>query len=233
MQEIEKAISRAIESLPGDRRDRRPVKIRKKNEKWRHDADYIRYVESGESAAVFVVRDIVQSLSTSGKWIDIISMDCYNEEPDGKAFNWIVCELFPRKIQPEYSEDAAHNKYITWQTATKDIFQQRSEGYNGPKYLILCTLRNKNKGKTINFVLFRIFKAFVGPGDATRLRSEAPKEFESESFTEPMKPDWEYKIKFLRKLSDSQAEYIKSHEAEIRSKIHSGVKITLEIMGIK
>ena len=39
---------------------------------WQHDAEYISYIESGESAAVFIVRDIVNSIDTTGKWIDVI-----------------------------------------------------------------------------------------------------------------------------------------------------------------
>ena len=46
-------------------------------EKWKHDTEYISYIESGESAAVFIVRDIVNSIDTSGKWIDVISLNTY------------------------------------------------------------------------------------------------------------------------------------------------------------
>ncbi|MBD5522290.1 MAG: hypothetical protein HDR03_13890 [Lachnospiraceae bacterium] len=42
--------------------------------KIKYDADYISYVESGESAAVFVARDIVRSIDTSGMWIDILNL---------------------------------------------------------------------------------------------------------------------------------------------------------------
>ena len=107
----------------------------KHNQSWKYDADYIRYVESGESAAVFVVRDVVQAVKTSGKWIDIISFSCYEEEPNGKAFHWIVCELFLRKIQPVYEDyDTERNKYITWLTAHRDIAQQRAEGGNARNF---------------------------------------------------------------------------------------------------
>ncbi len=34
---------------------------------WKHDAEYISYIESGESAAVFIVRDICNSIDTKGK----------------------------------------------------------------------------------------------------------------------------------------------------------------------
>lgn len=34
---------------------------------WKYDDEYISYIASGESAAVFVVRDIVSSIDTKGK----------------------------------------------------------------------------------------------------------------------------------------------------------------------
>ncbi|MBR0061509.1 MAG: hypothetical protein IJP68_08515, partial [Selenomonadaceae bacterium] len=44
-------------------------------EKIQYDAEYISYVEHGESAAVFITRDIVKSIKTKGKWIDVLSID--------------------------------------------------------------------------------------------------------------------------------------------------------------
>ena len=40
----------------------------------KHDAEYISYVESGEAAAVFIVRDLVRSIETKDKWVDVISI---------------------------------------------------------------------------------------------------------------------------------------------------------------
>ena len=34
---------------------------------WKHDAEYISYIESGESAVVFIARDIVNSIDTKGE----------------------------------------------------------------------------------------------------------------------------------------------------------------------
>jgi hypothetical protein rflaF_02164 len=117
---------------------------------WKHDAEYISYIESGESAAVFIVRDIVNSIDTRGKWVDVISLNNYYKRGAGSkmAFNWIIVELFPRKMQPKYDKnDSAHNRYLTWITAHEDIDKQRYEGFHGEKYLILCNLYNKNKNK--------------------------------------------------------------------------------------
>ena len=86
----------------------------------KHDAEYISYVESGESAAVFIVRDLVKVIETKGKWVDVISLNTYYKKGvgDRKAFNWIIVELFPRKLQPKYDKsDAENNRYLTWVTA--------------------------------------------------------------------------------------------------------------------
>ena len=41
--------------------------------KIKYDSAYISYVANGDSAAVFIARDIVRSIDTSGMWIDVIS----------------------------------------------------------------------------------------------------------------------------------------------------------------
>ena len=46
--------------------------MNKLNEK-KNDPEYISYLQNGDSAAVFIVRDIVKSVNTSGMWIDILS----------------------------------------------------------------------------------------------------------------------------------------------------------------
>ena len=114
--------------------------------KIKYDAEYISYVANGDSAAVFITRDIVESINTQGKWIDvsnIVDAEKYEYEFDEKYFSrWdfksFDVELFPRKIQPVYPENISdeHKKYITWQTSQKDIASQRQAGYVGTKFRI-------------------------------------------------------------------------------------------------
>ena len=40
-----------------------------------YSAEYISYVENGESAAVFITRDIAKEVPTNGMWVDVISAD--------------------------------------------------------------------------------------------------------------------------------------------------------------
>ena len=112
--------------------------------KEKYDAEYISYIESGESAAVFVARDIVKSINTTGKWIDIVDLK------DRRKYvgRWDF-EYFPRKRSPKYPAgmDDEGKKYITWQTAHIDISEQRAEGYKGTRFKICPKLVNRNKDK--------------------------------------------------------------------------------------
>ena len=117
--------------------------------KEKYDAEYISYIESGESAAVFVARDIVRSINTTGKWIDIVDLKERRKYEGRWDFDYFIIELFPRKRSPKYPAemDDEGKKYITWQTAHIDISEQRAEGYKGTRFKICQKLVNRNKGK--------------------------------------------------------------------------------------
>ncbi|MDE6663095.1 MAG: hypothetical protein K2K46_07090 [Lachnospiraceae bacterium] len=117
--------------------------------KIKYDADYISYVESGESAAVFVARDIVRSIDTSGMWIDILNLKGDKNDDDRWDFKHFTMELFPRRKYPKYPDGISDEdkKYITWKTAHEDILEQRSRGYKGTKFRIIPKLVNRNQGK--------------------------------------------------------------------------------------
>lgn len=118
-------------------------------DKIKYDAEYISYVESGESAAVFIVRDIVRSIDTTGMWIDVLSLEGDKNEDERWDFKHINVELFPRRLHPKYPAKASEEdkKYITWMTANEDIAEQRSHGYKGSKFRINPKLVNRNEGK--------------------------------------------------------------------------------------
>ncbi|MBD3879890.1 MAG: hypothetical protein SR1Q5_09495 [Quinella sp. 1Q5] len=179
------------------------------NEKIQYDAEYIRYVEHGESAAVFITRDIVKSIKTKGKWIDVLNIDGDKIETrffDDKGrekidFSWnfksFSVELFPRKTQPVYPDYASdeEKKYITWQTAHADIANLRQKGYKGVKFEIFPKLVNLNKGKyqTIQSVWSKISNQWVSAEyftSACELRDRKV----------PIKPKWDYHILKIRRL---------------------------------
>lgn len=191
---------------------------------WKHDTEYISYIESGESAAVFIVRDIVNSIDTKGKWVDVISLNTYYKRGTGDrmAFNWIIVELFPRKMQPKYDKnDSAHNRYLTWVTAHEDIAKQRQAGFHGEKYLVLCNLYNKNKNKFTTHTI--IARKYWEPMEAYR-----PMEVK-----DPVDPEWEYRIQVVKKVNAKQVSYIQNHEWELEEKIRENGKPTLAILGLQ
>lgn len=191
---------------------------------WKHDTEYISYIEGGESAAVFIVRDIVNSIDTKGKWVDVISLNTYYKRGAGDrmAFNWIIVELFPRKMQPKYDKnDSAHNRYLTWVTAHEDIAKQRQAGFHGEKYLVLCNLYNKNKNKFTTHTI--IARKYWEPMEAYR-----PMEVK-----DPVDPEWEYHIQAVKKVNAKQVSYIQNHEWELEEKIRENGKPTLAILGLQ
>lgn len=207
-------------------------KMNKKNEEWRKDSDYISYVSSGESAAVYIVRDIASDVNTEGMWIDIISFNTYQKRgaEERWAFNWIIAELFPRKLIPEYIDESSgygeryireYNRYLTWSTAHKDINRQRRRGYNGPMYLVLCDLVNVNSNK---FKVRTIYaKKYWEPQEAYR----------NMEIKEPVEPEWTYKIREVKKVNHIQVKYIEDNEWEIEEEIRAHGRPTLEILGIE
>ena len=178
-------------------------------EKIKYDAEYISYVENGESAAVFITRDVVKSIKTKGKWVDVLTVDGEKIEAiffDDKRqkridrrwdFKSFSVELFPRKTQPVYPAYATDDeiKYITWQTAHADIRNLRQKGYKGVKFEIFPKLVNLNEGK---------YEVIREAWDKKRNRRVAKEYFTSNcEWRErkvPLKPQWEYHILKIRRL---------------------------------
>lgn len=167
-------------------------------EKKKYDPEYISYVENGESAAVFITRDVVRAIDTSGKWVDVLSTSGYKNNQGRWDFSEFTVELFPRKTRPVYPEYASEDdkKYITWQTAHKDISALRASGYKGTKFKICPKLVNKNKGKyrTIEKIWNKKFGRYVPKHWA---RSE---DCEIQKKKVPVEPEWEYHIISINRI---------------------------------
>ena len=114
-------------------------------EKWYErfeNQGFIDYYESGEAAAVHVVRDCAAAVNTTGKWIDVISVNTFETQFEGRiGFNWIIVELFSRIHQPKYTDDREYNRYLTWHAAHDDIAQHRSKNHHGEKFIVICKLK--------------------------------------------------------------------------------------------
>lgn len=194
------------------------------NKRVKYDDEYIRYIESGESASVLITRDIVNSINTTNKWIDVIELQAYDIH-DQRAFYYFIVELFDRRIKPIYPKYAniEEKKYITWKTAHQDIEEQRNKGIKGPKYLVLSHLHNENKGKykTKQAVWNKTFNRWVPDAWFTSSCEYREKRIYK-------KPKWKYYILNVKKVTYKQMNFIKEHECEIIDKIRKSRKAKLE-----
>ena len=114
-----------------------------------YDPEYISYVKNGDSAAVFITRDVADAVPTGGRWVDVIDVDGRQRADRRWDFRAFTVELFPRKEQPVYPQGISEDdrKYITWKTAHDDIAKQRRSGVRGVKYRVRPKLVNRNAGK--------------------------------------------------------------------------------------
>lgn len=193
------------------------------NKRVKYDDEYIRYIKSGKSAAVFIMRDIDNSINTANKWIDVIELRTFYLHGE-RAFYYFIVELFDRKIKPSYSEyPNLDKKYITWKTANQDIEEQREKGVKGPKYLVLSHLYNENKGKykTVKAVWNKTFNQWVPDAWFT-----PSCEYRMKRVYE--KPKWKYRVLNVKKVTNKQMKYIKKHENEIINTIRKNGRPKLE-----
>ena len=162
-----------------------------------YSSEYISYIENGESAAVFIARDIAKAVPTQGMWIDVLSMDKKERKDNRWDFNSFIVELFPRKTKPVYPKDATkeNKKYITWQTAHEDIEKQREQGFKGSRYIIRPRLVNHNKGKYITRLA--VWNVTFGRWVPDKWFTSSCEWREKK---EPIKAKWEYEISTIEKL---------------------------------
>jgi hypothetical protein len=206
--------------------------------KQKYSAEYISYVERGDSAAVFIVRDIVVEIETSNMWVDVVDLSA-SKKNNQFEFNYIIVEIFKRKIKPLYPEKDEFNgfdytetcKYITWETANRDIQEQKSKKFIGPKYLILCSLINKNKGKWIieDAVWNKKFQRWVNKDWIMTSECVVKKK---KIFVPPEKNDWSYQIDAVRKLRISDVERIKTNKEDILKKIELSSKPKIDFFDL-
>lgn len=144
-----------------------------------------------------MTRDIAKEVPTDGMWVDVISAN-KKDRVDGRwDFTSFTVELFPKITRPEYPPDASEEskKYITWQTACKDIENHRKQGHRGSKYRICPQLVNINKDK---YTMEEAVWSFS-------LDSWVPKSWfdsgcEWREKEVPLEPQWEYEIRSVKKI---------------------------------
>lgn len=109
---------------------------------------YLKYANSEEALAVLFVKKHI--IKAKGHWVDIDDCRRYEMSTDKMHFRFVTGGLYVRKIQPKYppkSEYTINGKFdeeryyltvraITWDTAHRDIEQQKSKKISHPKFKI-------------------------------------------------------------------------------------------------
>ena len=119
---------------------------------------YLEYASTEEAFAVlFVKKHLAQA---KGHWVDIVDCRRYEMSSDNLHFRFVIGGLYKRKIQPQYPSKAAYTidgefdergyylmiRAITWETAHKDIEQQKSKNVAPSKFKITGVSYDKNRG---------------------------------------------------------------------------------------
>lgn len=193
---------------------------------------YSSYTRTEESKVVFLVKSFSKELDTKSKWVDVVSYDYRYRDYGKSGFNYLIVELFDRKILPKYpkkTKDQTDGEYsalcraITWEVSHEDIHKQRSEGIRGPIYLFVLSLYNKNRGKKI-IIEKPFWNEEYGGFDHTGKVPTTTKKFE-----EDMEPDWDYRIVGLREINDVVSDQIRRcFDKYIYEKILAERRIDLE-----
>lgn len=107
-------------------------------EKIIRDAEYMKYIEDGDSAAVLAIKGSDKLISNSKTWIDIEKHDGCRERDNMWTFSKIKLSIFKRTKNPHYTPamNERDRQYETWKTANEDIAQQRSKGVKGTRYTV-------------------------------------------------------------------------------------------------
>lgn len=195
---------------------------RPKNEKVFND--YLDYLESEEATIVFITKNLVNSVDTKKKWIDVVEFDCWGIRGKKYAFNYFIVELFERKIWPKFPKGATieMKRAITWNTAHEDIQQQRFKGIRGPMFLITCPLYNVNKGKK-ELKYEKYWNEEYGGFDFT---GKVPTTTRVRKIDK--KPDWKYRITGVKKINDNNFQYIQRNYKHIYERILKGKHVMID-----
>lgn len=124
---------------------------------------YLEYANTEEAFAVlFVKRHLAEA---KGHWIDIVDSRRSEMSFDPLHFRFVVGGLYKRKIQPQYPAKSAYTmngkfdergysmmvRAITWETAHKDIVQQKSKKVAAQRFKITGVSYDKNRGNKDDF----------------------------------------------------------------------------------
>ena len=118
---------------------------------------YRSYAKTEESFAVLFTKKYLTQ--AKGNWVDVVDSRLYEMSSDKLHFRFVKGVLYKRKIKPQYPSKDKYTingkfdelKYylmlraITWETAHKDIEQQKSKGVKGVEFKITGVSYDKNR----------------------------------------------------------------------------------------
>lgn len=118
---------------------------------------YREYANTEEAYAVlFVKKHLAQA---KGHWVDVVNCRRYEMSSDDLHFKFVVGGLYERRIHPQYPPRSSYTingkfdertyylmaRAITWETAHKDIEQQKSKCVKPIKFEITGVSYDKNR----------------------------------------------------------------------------------------
>jgi hypothetical protein len=118
---------------------------------------FLEYASTDEAFAVLFVKKYLAQ--AKGHWVDIVDYQRYEMSSDNLHFRFVVGGLYKRKIQPQYPSQTAFTidgefderayylmiRAITWETAHKDIEQQKLKKVAASKFKITGVSYDKNR----------------------------------------------------------------------------------------
>ncbi|MGY3929517.1 Uncharacterised protein [Aeromonas encheleia] len=125
---------------------------------------YLKYANSEEALAVLFVKKHL--IKAKGYWIDIDNCRRYEMSMDKMHFRFVTGGLYIREIKPKYppkSEYTVNGKFdedryyltvraITWETAHRDIEQQKAKKISVPNFRITGVSYEINRDSSDFFV---------------------------------------------------------------------------------
>lgn len=121
-------------------------------------ARYREYTSTDEAFAVlFVKKHLTQA---KGHWVDVVDYRRYEMSPDNMHFRFVIGRLYEKKLHPQYPPKSSYTvndqfdeqrykmitRAITWETAHRDIEQQRAANSRPLKFEITGVSYDKNRG---------------------------------------------------------------------------------------
>lgn len=118
---------------------------------------YLEYASTDEAFAVLFVKKYLDQ--AKGHWVDVVDCQRYEMSPDNLHFRFVVGGIYERRLRPQYPSKSAFTmdgkfdergyylmvRAITWETAHKDIEQQKSKRVAASKFKITGVSYDRNR----------------------------------------------------------------------------------------